>query len=323
MDRQGRTDGQRSAARWAEGSVVARTPATSANLGPGFDSLGLALGLHDEVQARVIEDGLAIKVTGMGEQTAQHGEGHLVVRAMRAAFELLGEQPPGLELRCVNTIPHGFGLGSSAAAIVAGILSARALYGAGPGAELLTDEAVLRLAADIEGHADNVAACLSGGLTVAWGVPPRCTRLEPVPGLTPVLCVPTVPMATEAARQVLPATVPHADAATNAARAALLVAALSEPGVAADAGVLLEATQDLLHQPYRAGAMPVTAELIGALRAADVPAVVSGAGPAVLALLLTGVTAAADVVADLAAASGRDWTVQVMGIDLDGATVRP
>jgi len=311
-----------------------RTPATSANLGPGFDSLGLALGLHDEVRARVIEDGLQIKVTGVGEQTAQYGEGHLVVRAMRATFDLLGEQPPGLELRCVNTIPHGFGLGSSAAAIVAGILSARALHADGFGgsggsggsgrssAEPLTDAAVLQLAADIEGHADNVAACLTGGLTVAWGAPARCVRLNPVPGLTPVLCVPAVPMATEAARQVLPATVPHADAATNAARAALLVAALTEPGVVADAGVLMEATQDLLHQPYREGSMPATAELMGALRHADIPAVVSGAGPAVLALLLTGVTAAADVVADIAAASGRNWAVRVLDIDLDGATVR-
>ncbi|MGI9007315.1 MAG: hypothetical protein ACR2FU_14165, partial [Streptosporangiaceae bacterium] len=141
---------------WAAASVTVRTPATSANLGPGFDALGLALGLHDEVEARVTGSGLRIEVSGVGEPTARLGDRHLVVRAMRAAFDAIGEQPPGLALRCVNAIPHGFGLGSSAAAIVAGLLAARALAGArGAG---LSDAAVLRLAAGLEGHADNVAA---------------------------------------------------------------------------------------------------------------------------------------------------------------------
>ncbi len=152
-------------------AVVVRSPATSANLGPGFDALGLALSLHDEVHAEVTGSGLHIEVSGVGERTARYGEGHLVVRAMRAAFDAIGGQPPGIALRCVNAIPHGFGLGSSAAAIVAGVLAARALSG-GAGAARLPDDAVLRLAADIEGHADNVAACLAGGLTIAWDAGP-------------------------------------------------------------------------------------------------------------------------------------------------------
>src|SRR5258707_4565201 len=234
---------------------------------------------------------------------------------MRAAFEVLGEQPPGIWLRCVNAIPHGFGLGSSAAAIVAGILAARALVG-DSGPERLPDDAVLQLAAGVEGHADNVAACLAGGLTIAWqaGEPGsvRCLRLDPLQGLTPVLCVPSVPLATEAARQVLPAVVPHADAAKNAARTALPVAALTGAGQAragrtGDPSLLLGATQGFLHHPDRASSMPATADLISALREAGIAAVLSGAGPAALALTVPGVTSGPDAVAAVARGSGYGW----------------
>jgi len=316
--------------RWPGRPVVVQTPATSANLGPGFDAFGLALSLHDEVHAQVTGGGLRIEVAGVGERTARYGERHLVVRAMRAAFDVLGEQPPGIWLRCVNAIPHGFGLGSSAAAIVAGVLAARALI-SGSTPEQLSDEAVLQLAATLEGHADNVAACLAGGLTIAWDAAGpgsvRCLRLDPLPELTPVLCVPTVPLATESARQVLPAVVPHADAAKNAARSALLVAVLTGaglvgPGSTPDPSLLLDATQDFLHQPYRETSMRATAGLIGALREAGIPAVLSGAGPAALALTMPGVTPGPDAVAAVADESGPDWTVSVLDIDRDGAIVR-
>jgi homoserine kinase len=306
---------------WPDHAVLVRAPATSANLGPGFDALGLALSLHDEVHVQVIETGLRIEVSGVGEPTARYGENHLVVRAMRAAFDALGGQPPGLYLSCQNAIPHGFGLGSSAASIVAGVLAARGLCGES-GATRLPDQAVLQLAAELEGHADNVAACLAGGLTIAWSAGSvRSVRLDPAPGLTPVLCVPAVPLATEAARKVLPATVPHADAASNAARAALLVAALTLP--VTDGGLMLDATQDFLHQPYRADAMPGTAGLVGELRKAGIPAVVSGAGPAVLALVVPGATAEPDRVAGIAAGTGKDWSVRTLEVDRDGAVVRP
>src|SRR5215813_2651974 len=155
---------------WADDLVRVRVPATSANLGPGFDTLGLALGLHDEVEARVTPAGLTIEVSGEGaDDLLDAGEKHLVVRAMRVAFDDLGvSQPPGLALRCVNRIPHGRGLGSSAAAIVAGILAARALAGADTSAD-----AAFPLAAEMEGHPDNVAPCLYGGLTIAWMSSPR------------------------------------------------------------------------------------------------------------------------------------------------------
>ena len=233
------------------------------------------------VEARIDRPGLTIEVAGQGEATAQAGEGHLVVRAMRETFGLLDGQPAGLALRCANRIPHGRGLGSSAAAIVSGILAARALVDDGAGR--LPAGAVLSLASELEGHPDNVAACLLGGLTIAWtgdgGA--QATRLSPLHTVVPVVLVAPEPLATETARGMLPASVPHADAVANAARSALLVAALTSAP-----GALLEATRDWLHQPYRAGVMPVTADLVRRLREAGVPAVVSGAGPSVLAFLV-------------------------------------
>jgi len=340
------------------GSVRVRVPATSANLGPGFDAFGLGLFLHDVVEVHIGEPGLTIEVVGEGEATAAAGESHLVVRAMRVTFGLLDGQPPGLTLRCVNRIPHGRGLGSSAAAVVSGVLAARALTDGGD--ERMPLDAVLRLASDLEGHPDNVAACLFGGLTVAWtgAGGARAIRLAPRHAIVPLVLVAPEPLATETARGVLPESVPHADAAANAARAALLVAALtsipenlpaaSHPaGIAAstDAGVtcygdstltgtqeaLLEGTRDWLHQPYRAGVMPVTAELVRRLRAAGVPAVVSGAGPSVLAFLVRpnapGLTAGPgmdglDIVDSTTRDMGIGWDISVLDVDRRGATIQ-
>jgi homoserine kinase len=269
---------------WRAEPVTVAVPATSANLGPGFDSFGLALSLHDVVTAQVTPSGLSLAVTGAGAAAAGAGEGHLVVRAMRTAFAQLGGQPPGLALSARNEIPQGFGLGSSAGAICAGLLAARAL--AGPaGRAALPDDAVLALATGLEGHPDHVAACLSPARPFGPDGPPgaRVARLEPLAAIEPVLCVPAASLSTVAARQVLPAQVPHADAAANSARAALLVAALtSQPDL------LMDATEDFLHQGYRAAAMPATARLIAALRTARLPAVVSGAGPSVLVLTVAG-----------------------------------
>src|SRR5271166_285122 len=314
-----------------DGSVRVRVPATSANLGPGFDALGLALSLHDMVEARTDRPGLTVEVVGHGEATAQAGENHLVVQAMRETFGLLDGQPPGLALRCANRIPHGRGLGSSAAAIVSGILAARALVAGG--AARLPIDAVLRLASELEGHPDNVAACLLGGLTIAWtgdgGA--QAARLSPLPTIVPVAIVAPEPLATETARGVLPAFVPHADAAANAARSALLVAALTGAP-----GNLLEATRDWLHQPYRSGVMPVTADLVRRLREAGVPAVVSGAGPSVLAFLVrpgsasgpaslevqASGAASLDVMDSTIQDMGIGWDISVLDVDRRGASVQ-
>jgi homoserine kinase len=304
---------------WSEQPARVRVPATSANLGPGFDALGLALAMHDEVEARVTGGGLTVAVSGEGEETAAAEDQHLVVRAMRAAFSAMGGQPPGIALRCVNAIPHGRGLGSSAAAVVSGVLAARALVV--DGADLLPDADVLALAVDLEGHPDNVAACLAGGLTVAWrgsGEPSvGVLRLAVLDSLAAVACVAPTAVATRDARGVLPATVPHADAAANAARSALLVA-----GLTSDPRVLFDATEDFLHQRYRAAVMPLTADLLGRLRRAGVAAVVSGAGPSILAMTVAG-QPGAEVVDSIVREAGIPWRVIPLDVDRQGAAIQP
>ncbi len=309
-----------------------RVPATSANLGPGFDALGLALTLYDEVEAWVTESGLSVEISGEGDHLSGEGEDHLVVRAMRAAFAVTGGQPPGLGLRCVNSIPHARGLGSSAAAIVSGVLAARAL--ARQRTAMLPDEAAFELAADLEGHPDNVAACLAGGLTIAWTVEghPRLTRLEPLASITPVVCVAPAAVRTDVVRAVLPDKVPHRDAAANAGRSALLVAVLtgqSRPALAGAApdgvAALLDATRDRLHQDYRAVAMPQTHALVERLRAAGIPAVVSGAGPSVLALLGAGGGSDhrhhLDSLGSIVRETGNAWHVSSLDVERQGARV--
>jgi homoserine kinase len=290
-----------------------RVPATSANLGPGFDAFGLALGLYDDVVVRVADSGLHVDIAGEGADTLARDERHLVVRSMRAAFDRLGGQPRGLEVVCANRIPHGRGLGSSSAAIVAGITAARAVTVGGP--ELLDDAAVLALASEIEGHPDNVAACILGGFTIAWtesGDEARAITLAPSPDIVPLVFVPSNPVLTEVARGLLPATVPHADAAANVGRAALLVEAVTHRP-----DLLLPATEDRLHQDYRTPAMPESAVLVAILRSQGVAAVISGAGPTVLAL--TDEATAEKAVAE----AGPEWAAHRLALDLEGACVLP
>ena len=286
--------------------VRVRVPATSANLGPGFDALGLALSLYDDVSAQIIPAGFRVAVTGEGAGELPDGDDHLVVRAALATFDALGVTPPGLAVECVNRIPQARGLGSSSSAIVAGVLLARELVSGGPAA--LDDVDALRLAAELEGHPDNVAPCLLGGFTIAWREPggARAVSLAAATGVRPVLFVPDERGLTAAARAALPGEVPHADAARTAGRAALLVHALT-----AAPDLLFPATEDRLHQRYRAGAAPATFALVGALREAGVAAVVSGAGPSVMAL-----TEPPEQFLP-----GDGWTVRRLVVDQSGARV--
>jgi homoserine kinase len=287
--------------------VSVRTPATSANLGPGFDALGLALTLYDDLTARVTGTDHRVTVCGEGAGELPEDADHLVVRAMLATFDELGERPPGLAVQCVNRIPQARGLGSSSAAIVGGVQLARGLVAGGP--DLLDDAAALRVAARLEGHPDNVAPCLLGGFTIAWteGSGARAVRLPPAAAVRPTVFIPAERGYTATARAALPSAVPHADAAFNAGRAALLTHALT-----GDPSLLFAATEDRLHQGYRAEGMPGTASLIAALRSVGVAAVVSGAGPTVLALT--------EVPADFR--PGSAWRAETLGVDGAGALVK-
>jgi homoserine kinase len=293
--------------------VRVRVPATSANLGPGFDALGLALGLYDDVVVRVTDEpGLTVDVAGMGAATVARNARNLVVRSLRTTFDRLASKPRGLEVVCANRIPQGRGLGSSAAAIVAGIVAARTLVVGGH--EHLDDDATFALASELEGHPDNVSACLRGGLTVSWtdddGA--HTTGLEVSAALAPVVLVPGSSSSTKATRKLLPATIPHADAAHSAARAALMVDALRRRP-----DLLPAATEDRLHQQYRAEAMPRTAALLAEIRAAGLPAVVSGAGPTVLVLTTKKTRDQA------LGFARRGWSALPLDVDRQGAQALP
>lgn len=308
-------------------TFTARTPASSANLGPGFDSFGLALGLHDEVTVVALPAGegpsVELEVHGAGEGQVPLTEDHLVVRSLRSGLAHAGVAQPALRLVCRNAIPHGRGLGSSAAAIAVGLVLAQALVA---DRTLLDDDAVFALASAAEGHPDNAAAALFGGFTLAWTdaatgglrLPEaHVVRLDVDPRISAVVCVPEEELATSKARAMLPAQVPHGDAAFNAGRAALLVEALTRRP-----DLLLAATQDRLHQEQRAPAMPHSAALLHAVRDRGAAAVVSGAGPSLLVLGVGDVPASA-VGAALAADGDRlgVWTVQTLPIDTAGTVV--
>ncbi len=296
-------------------TVTVKVPATSANLGPGFDTLGLALALYDELTVTATaKAGVTVDVIGVGKGEVPTDESNLVVRSIRHAFDNYGQAMPGLHLEAHNNIPHGRGLGSSGAAIVSGIMAAKGLL---DGLVEIDADALLTLATELEGHPDNVAPAIFGGLTIAWTTPngPQAKKLIVHRGVSPVVCVPAATMSTALARSLQPASVPHADAVFNVSRSALLIAALIQ-----SPELLLQATEDKLHQDYRASAMPETNSLIQVLRKHGLAAVVSGAGPSILVL-------ASDpsqrlVAADLVAKnSANPWESLMLAVDFKGATV--
>ncbi len=255
-------------------------PATSANIGPGFDCLGIALELRDRYAAQILDDAtFDVDVSGEGADEVKKDGKNLVIRSMMAGFEFMGNKPKGIALRSLNVIPHGRGLGSSASAIVGGLALARSLVLTGE--QYMSDEDLITLASELEGHPDNVAAAFYGGATIAWsekGVG-RAVNLKVDPRIKAMLLVPENQVPTAKARKLLPESISHHDAVLNSTNTALLVHALAERP-----DLLLTATADLLHQNYRAEAMPKSIALIEKLRGAGVAAVLSGAGPSVMIL---------------------------------------
>ena len=296
-------------------SVTVKVPATTANLGPGFDTLGLALSLYDDITVTVREEpGASVEVHGVGAGVVPTDESNLVVRTIAHTFGVFGQEVPGLDIVARNAIPHGRGLGSSGAAIVSGGMAAKGLLA---GIVDVDSRTLLGIASDLEGHPDNVAPALFGGLTIAWmgDAGPQYKKLFVHRGVSPLICVPQATMSTEVARSLRPASVPHEDAIFNVSRSALLIAALIQ-----SPELLLDATEDRLHQSYRAAAMPETDSLIATLRAAGFPAVVSGAGPSILVLCSDPAQrlAAADLVAKHQA---TPWQSLLLAVDFKGATV--
>ena len=267
--------------------------ASSANLGPGFDSLGVALGRYDEIVVETVEHGIRVEVEGEGAGQISTGADNLVARALIVGLTAAGAEAPGLVLRCRNAIPQSRGLGSSASAVVIGLAAANGLVAQ---ADLtpLDDDRLIQLSSEFDGHPDNTSAAVLGGAIVSWtefgqsGPRYAATRLRLDPRIRLFVATPEVRSSTAETRVLLPEQVPHTDARFNLSRAALLVVALTE-----HPELLMAATEDVLHQPQRAAAMPRSADYLHYLRGRGVPAVLSGAGPAVLAM-----TAGADLPTD-------------------------
>jgi len=300
--------------------LTVKVPGTSANLGPGYDSLGLALSIYDTLTVETLGTGeLEFELSGEGADTLPRDASHLVVRAIDLALDRLGFQRSGLKITAVNVNPHGRGLGSSASAVVAAVTAANALV---PEESRQDRDWILQLTSEIEGHPDNVAPAIFGGLALSWQDSEQysSTRADVAPDVIPVVAVPDYELSTETARGLLPASVGHHAAAMNSGRAALLIHALT-----AQPEFLLPGTEDSLHQSYRAQAMRPSADLISALRSAGHAAVVSGAGPTVM-VLANGEREAATVAEFIGAFTAANtpavgWRVMTLAVDVQGARV--
>jgi len=294
-----------------------QVPASSANLGPGFDAFGLALSMHDRYVAQILDDAvLDIDVTGEGADEVPRTDKNLLVKAMHKGFDFLGGRPKGLAIRALNVNPHGRGLGSSASAIIGGLVLARALVLNGE--DHMNDIALLSLATDMEGHPDNVSAALFGGATISWFEMEKhkssahCVHLNVDPRIQAIAYIPSKALATSKARKMLPESIPFADAVQNSRNASLMSHALTlRPDL------LFTATEDFLHQSYRADAMPESFALVEKLRAAGVAAFISGAGPTVLALH----TADQREVEELKMAAGKAFEAAPLEIASRGAVL--
>jgi homoserine kinase len=297
--------------------IQVQVPATSANLGPGFDSFGLAFGMYDRYVAQILDEGgLDIDVTGEGSDEVPRTDKNLLVKAMYKGFDFLGGKPKGLAVRALNVIPHGRGLGSSASAIIGGLVLARSLVLTGT--DKMSDEALLNLANEMEGHPDNVAAALYGGATIAWQdeahgkITAHSIHLPVDPRIKVMAFIPSTPLATKKARTLLPESSPFADAQHNTTNAALMTQAIT---IRPD--LLFAATEDFLHQRYREEAMPASFALMTKLRAAGVAAFISGAGPTVLALHTEG----EEETLQLSRAGGAKFEGKSLEIASRGATL--
>ncbi|MCF4006937.1 homoserine kinase [Corynebacterium uropygiale] len=290
--------------------VRVRVPASSANLGPGFDTLGIALSLYDVVEVEVIEDGLEVEIHGEGEEDLPRDATHLVVKALMSGLKAAGVSAPGLKVECTNAIPQSRGLGSSASAAVAGVAAANGLAGFP-----LDDAQLVQLASAFEGHPDNAGASALGNAVVSWTDIPVDGQSQPsyhavtIPvheSIRATALVPNFHASTQAVRRVLPSHVTHVDARFNVSRTAVMTTAIQRYPE-----LLWEGTRDRLHQPYRSDVLPVTAEWVNRLRNRGYAAYLSGAGPTIMVLSTEPVDAA--VLDDARSAGLRVLELEVAG----------
>ncbi|MGV0325468.1 homoserine kinase [Corynebacterium confusum] len=290
--------------------AIVKVPSSSANLGPGYDTLGLAVTLYDTVEVEVTESGLEVVIFGEGEEDLPRDGSHLVVKALRSGLNAADVEAPGLRVVCTNAIPQSRGLGSSAAAAVAGVAAANGLAGFP-----LDEDQLVQLSSAFEGHPDNAAASVLGQMVVSWttvpvdgrSLPEYRARCLPVhPDVRATALVPDFHASTQAVRRVLPSHVTHSDAAFNVSRTAVQVAALTN-----HPDLLLEGTRDRLHQPYRADVLPVTAEWVNRLRNRGFPAYLSGAGPTIMVLHT-------DPIPEAVLDDARDQGLRVLPLEIAG-----
>ncbi|ERS55750.1 MULTISPECIES: homoserine kinase [unclassified Corynebacterium] len=263
--------------------AIVTVPASTANLGPGYDTLGMSLSMYDTAEVEVIPSGLEVEIFGEGAEDLPRDGSHLMVKAIRSALSAAEATVPGLRVVSHNTIPQSRGLGSSASTAVAGVAAGNALAG-----NPLTQDQLVQLSSAFEGHPDNAAASVLGSAVVSWTTVPvdgrslpeyKAATINVHPDIRATALVPDSHASTQAVRRVLPSHVTHSDAAFNVSRTAVQVAALQNYPE-----LLWEGTRDRLHQPYRAGVLPVTAEWVNRLRNRGYAAYLSGAGPTVMVL---------------------------------------
>ncbi len=297
------------------GHVTVKVPATVANLGPGFDALGVAVQLHLHINIEPRRDSIDVSLEGEGAEGLPTDESNLVIRSMNSFFDHVGRRPPGFAVRIRNPIPLASGLGSSAAAVVGGLVAARGLTGS-----QVPQTEMIQLATAMEGHPDNIMAALLGGLVVCYREEKelRHMRLEPSDRLVPVVVVPGEGFPTKEARKALPGDVSFTDAQFTASRAALLVGAIVTGG---GAEVLRDAMSDRLHEPHRLRLMPESAAVHAELRSAGLPVALAGAGPSLLVIVpRPEVATRAEQIRRVCRAREASWRVFVSEWESQGAT---
>lgn len=290
--------------------ATVKVPASSANLGPGYDTLGISLSLYDTIEVEVTPSGLEVEIFGEGADELPRDGSHLVVKAIRSALKAADATVSGLRVVCHNSIPQSRGLGSSASAAVAGVAAGNGLAGFP-----LTPDQVVQLSSAFEGHPDNAAASVLGQAIVSWTNIPvdghsqpeyRAVTIPVHPDIRATALVPNFHASTQAVRRVLPSHVTHGDAAFNVSRTAVQVAALQH-----HPELLWEGTRDRLHQPYRADVLPVTAEWVNRLRNRGYAAYLSGAGPTCMVLHT-------EDIAEELLQSARDQGLRVLELSVAG-----